>query len=144
ECTRERSHSERAESSALSECLRYTGRVVLMPQDLDSPNALAWAELQRRGDINPRYLKDLENEISAELARCFEPVIHEQDIRPYGAIVAREPPNLEQLGRLLPTDGLRDEVIHSLADGRQTLTVIVKGHRPLLLLLTEPIDTEQD
>jgi len=115
-----------------------------MPQDLDSPNALAWAELQRRGDINPRYLKDLENEISAELARCFEPVIHEQDIRPYGAIVARESPNLDQLGRLLPTDGLRDEVIHSLADGRQTLTVVVKGHRPLLLLLTEPIDTEQD
>ena len=72
-----------------------------MPHDLDSPDALAWAELQRRGSINPRYLKDLEPEIAAELARCFEPVIHEQDIRPYGAIVARESPNVEQLGRLL-------------------------------------------
>ena len=115
-----------------------------MPNDLDSPDALAWAELQRRGSINPRYLKDLETEVAAELARCFEPVIHEQDIRPYGAIVARERPNLEQLGRLLPTDGLRDDVIHSLADGRLTLAVVVKGERPLLLLLTEPMDTEQD
>ena len=115
-----------------------------MPHDLDSPDALAWAELQRRGSINPRYLKDLEPEIAAELARCFEPVIHEQDIRPYGAIVARESPNVEQLGRLLPTAGLRDDVIHSLADGRQTLTVVVKGQRPELLLLNEPMDTEQD
>src|SRR2546430_12217151 len=53
-------------------------------------------------------------------------------------------PLFRSLGRLLPTDGLRDEAIHSLADGRQTLAVVVKGHRPLLLLLNEPIDTEQD
>lgn len=105
---------------------------------------LAWAELQRRGSINPRYLSGLEDEISAELVRCFEPVVHEQDIRPYGAIVARERPNLELLGRLLPTSGVREDVIHSLADGRQTLAVIVPGQPLQLLLLNEPMDTEQD
>lgn len=115
-----------------------------MVDDPNSPQAIVWAELQRRGSINPRYLTDLEAEISAELVRCFEPVIHEQDVRPYGAIVAREPPNLAQLGRILPTDGLRDDVIHSLADGRQSLTVVVKGQPPQVVLLNEPMDTEQD
>jgi len=105
---------------------------------------IAWAELERRGSINPRYLNGIEAEIAAELARCFDPVIHEQDVRPYGAIVARERPNLEQLGRLLPTDGLADDIIHSLADGRQTLAVVVTDHPTELLLLTEPMDTEQD
>ena len=60
--------------------------------DAESPEALAWAELQRRGSIRPRYLRDLEVEIASELARCLDPFVHEQDIRPYGAIVARETP----------------------------------------------------
>ncbi|HMD34708.1 MAG TPA: diadenylate cyclase [Vicinamibacterales bacterium] len=115
-----------------------------MTEDSDSAQAIVWAELERRGSINPRYLVDIEGEIAAELVRCFEPVIHEQDVRPYGAIVARERPNIEQLGRLLPTDGLPDDVIHSLADGRQTLTIVAKGQRLELLLLNEPMDTEQD
>jgi DNA integrity scanning protein DisA with diadenylate cyclase activity len=115
-----------------------------MVDDPNSPRALVWAELERRGSINPRYLIGLESEIATELLRCFEPVIHEQDVRPYGAIVARERPNVDQLGRLLPTDGLEEDVIHSLADGRQTLTIVAKGQRPELLLLSEPMDTEQD
>ena len=44
--------------------------------------ALAWAELQRRGTPRPRYLQGLEEEIAAELARCFDPFIFEQAIRP--------------------------------------------------------------
>jgi DNA integrity scanning protein DisA with diadenylate cyclase activity len=115
-----------------------------MTDDADSTRAIVWAELERRGSINPRYLIGIEPEIAAELVRCFEPVIHEQDVRPYGAIVARERPHVEQLGRLLPTEGLRDDVIHSLADGRQTLAVVAKGLPIELLLLNEPMDTEQD
>ena len=46
-------------------------------------------------------MKDLQHEISAELARCLDPVVHEQDIRPYGAIVCRELPHLEHLGRII-------------------------------------------
>jgi hypothetical protein len=111
---------------------------------METPQMLAWAELERRGSINPRYLTGIEAEIAAELARCFDPVIHEQDVRPYGAIVARERPDVERLGRLLPTAGLRDDVIHSLADGRQALAVVVTGQPTELLLLTEPMDTEQD
>jgi hypothetical protein len=92
--------------------------------DIESPESLAWAELQRRGSIRPRYLKGLQAEISAELARCLDPVIHEQDIRPYGAIVTREVPHLERLGRIVDTTGLKGDVIASLADGRHSLVLI--------------------
>ena len=61
-----------------------------MISDPESPEALAWAELQRRGTLRLRDLQGLEEEIAAELARCFDPFIFEQAIRPYGAIVARE------------------------------------------------------
>ncbi|HYM22961.1 MAG TPA: diadenylate cyclase, partial [Vicinamibacterales bacterium] len=37
-----------------------------------------------------------------------------------------------------------EDVIHSLADGRQTLAVVVPGQALQLLLLNEPMDTEQD
>jgi len=37
----------------------------------ETPESLAWGELQRRGSIPPRYLRNLEREISRELARCF-------------------------------------------------------------------------
>jgi DisA bacterial checkpoint controller nucleotide-binding len=106
--------------------------------------ALAWAELQHRAGIHPRYVRNLDREIGIELARCFDPVVHEQDIRPYGAIVVREMPNLDRLGRVMNTDGLTLDVIRSLADGRQTLLLAVKDHSPQLLVLDEPVETEQD
>jgi DNA integrity scanning protein DisA with diadenylate cyclase activity len=112
--------------------------------DIETPESLAWAELQRRGSIRPRYLRDLQDEISAELARCFDPLVHEQDIRPYGAIVAREMPHLERLGRIVDTAGLTREVMASLADGRHSLVLVVKGQAPQLLLLHERMDTDQD
>ncbi len=112
--------------------------------DIESPESLAWAELQRRGSIRPRYLKGLQSEISAELARCLDPFVHEQDIRPYGAIVAREMPHLERLGRIVDTSGLKADVIASLADGRHSLVLVVKGLPPQLLLLHERMDTDQD
>jgi DNA integrity scanning protein DisA with diadenylate cyclase activity len=115
----------------------------MMP-DVESPESLAWAELQRRGSIRPRYLRGLQDEISAELARCLDPFVHEQDIRPYGAIVARDMPHLDRLGRLVPTAGLDDEVLRSLADGRHSLVLNVKGTPPQLLLLNEGMDTDQD
>jgi DNA integrity scanning protein DisA with diadenylate cyclase activity len=116
-----------------------------MPQpDLESLESLAWAELQRRGSIRPYYLRDLEGEISAELARCLDPFVHEQDIRPYGAIVSREMPHVERLGRIVSTEGLAPEVIRSLADGRHSLMLIVKGRAPQLLVLNEGMTTEQD
>ena len=112
--------------------------------EAESPESLAWAELQRRGSIRPRYLRDLEEEIGAELARCLDPFVHEQDIRPYGAIVAREMPHLERLGRIVDTSGLSRDVIRSLADGRHSLVLVVKGQPPQLLLLHERMDTDQD
>lgn len=111
---------------------------------METPESLAWAELQRRGSIRSRYLRDLEDEISAELARCLDPVVHERDIRPYGAIVCREPPHLEQLGRIVQTEGLSPEVIRSLADGRHSLVLVVKREPSRLLLLHEGVDTDQD
>ena len=112
--------------------------------DTGSPESLAWAELQRRGSIRPRYLKNLEEEVASELARCLDPFVHEHDIRPYGAIVAREVPHLERLGRVVDTTGLSREVIRSLADGRHSLVLVVKGLAPQLLLLHERMDTDQD
>lgn len=112
--------------------------------DAESPEALAWAELQRRGSIRPRYLRNLEDEVGSELARCLDPFVHEQDIRPYGAIVAREMPHLERLGRIVDTGGLSRDVIRSLADARHSLVLIVKGQPPQLLLLHERMDTDQD
>jgi DNA integrity scanning protein DisA with diadenylate cyclase activity len=112
--------------------------------DAESPEALAWAELQRRGSIRPRYVRNLEAEIASELARCLDPFVHEQDIRPYGAIVARETPHLDRLGRILDTIGLPRDVVRSLADGRHSLVLVVKGQRPQLLLLHERMDTDQD
>src|SRR3954469_23366282 len=103
--------------------------------DAESPEALAWAELQRRSSIQPRYLRDLETEIARELARCLDPVVHEQDIRPYGAIVAREVPHVDRLGRILDTSGLAADVIRSLADGVHSLMLVVRGAAPQLLLL---------
>jgi len=112
--------------------------------DAESPESLAWAELQRRGSIRPRYLRNLEDEVSSELARCLDPFVHEQDIRPYGAIVAREMPHLDRLGRIVDTAGFSREVIRSLADGRHSLVLVVKGLPPQLLLLHERMDTDQD
>ena len=85
--------------------------------DAESPEALAWAELQRRGSIRSRYLRDIEVEVASELARCLDPFVHEQDIRPYG---------------------------RSLADGRHSLVLVVKGQPSRLLLLHERMDTDQD
>jgi len=110
----------------------------------ETPEALAWAELQRRGSIHPRYLSGLEPEISSELARCLDPFVHEQDVRPYGAIVCRDMPHLSRFGRILDTNGLPPEIVRSLADGRNSLVLAVKGRPPQLLLLAEPIDTDQD
>jgi len=112
--------------------------------DTDTPESLAWAELQRRGSIHPRYLRGIEAEIGAELARCLDPFVHEQDIRPYGAIVSREMPHLDRLGRLLNTDGLPPDVVRGLADGIHCVVVVVKGEAPQLLLLHESMDTDQD
>jgi len=112
--------------------------------DADSPESLAWAELQRRGSIRPRYLRNLEDEVGFELARCLDPFVHEQAIRPYGAIVARETPHLERLGRIVETSGLARDVIRSLADGRHSLVLLVKDQAPQLVLLHEPMDTDQD
>jgi DNA integrity scanning protein DisA with diadenylate cyclase activity len=112
--------------------------------DPESPEALAWAELQRRGSIRPQYVQGLEEEIAGELARCFDPYVFEQAIRPYGAIVAREMPHLERLGRVIDTAGVAEDVIRSLADGQSTFVLVVKGE-PLRLLLThERMDTDQD
>ena len=85
--------------------------------DIESPESLAWAELQRRGSIRERYTARAEDTIAVELARCLDPVVHEQDIRPYGAMVAREMPHLERLGRLIDTGGLSADVLRSMADG---------------------------
>lgn len=115
-----------------------------MTPDLDTPEGLAWAELQRRGSIHPRYLKDLREDVSRELARCLDPFVHEQDIRPYGAMVCRETPQLERLGRIVESGALGPDVIHGLADGRHSFVLAVNGARPRLLLLDEGIDTDQD
>ena len=115
----------------------------MMP-DAETPELLAWAELQRRGSIPPRYLKGLQDEISAELSRCLDPFVHEQYIRPYGAIVARETPHLDRLGKLVPTEGLGPDVVRSLADGHHSVVLNVKGEPLRLLLLNESMDTDQD
>ena len=112
--------------------------------DLESPESLAWAELQRRGPVKPRYLKGLQDEISAELARCLDPFVHERDIRPYGAIVGREQPHLDRLGRIINAGDLPLDVLRSLADGIHSVVLIVKGETPQLLLLHECMDTDQD
>jgi DNA integrity scanning protein DisA with diadenylate cyclase activity len=115
-----------------------------MMTDPESPESLAWAELQRRGSIRPQYLRNLQAEVSTELARCLDPVVHELEIRPYGAIVAREPPHLDRIGRILDTDGLTSDVLRSLADGRHSVVLVVKDQPPQLLLLHESMDTDQD
>lgn len=115
-----------------------------MVDDAETPETLAWAELQRRGSIRPRYLRDLQDEVSVELARCLDPFVHEKNIRPYGAIVAREMPHVERLGRVVPIDGLGPDLVRSLADGRHSLVLVVKGEPPQLLLLNESLDTDQD
>jgi DNA integrity scanning protein DisA with diadenylate cyclase activity len=112
--------------------------------DTESPEAIAWAELQRRGSIRERYTRNLKEEIAAELARCLDPFVHEQDIRPYGAIVAREIPHLERLGRLIDTSGVPADVVRSMADGVHSMALVVR-HEPLrLLLLHERMDSDQD
>jgi DNA integrity scanning protein DisA with diadenylate cyclase activity len=115
-----------------------------MAHDIESPESLAWAELLRRGSIPPRYLKGLQDEIASELALCLDPFIHEQDIRPYGAIVSREMPHIDRLGTLIPTGGVEPAVIRSLADGRHSVVLRVQGEPPRLLLLNESMDTDQD
>src|SRR5215510_12820550 len=112
--------------------------------EIESPESLAWAELRRRASIHERYLRGLQDEISAELARCLDPFVHEQDIRPYGAMISREMPHLDRLGRLLHTDGLEPEAVRSMADGVHCVVLLVKHEPPRLLLLTEPMDTDQD
>jgi DNA integrity scanning protein DisA with diadenylate cyclase activity len=112
--------------------------------DTESPESLAWAELQRRGSIRDRYTRGLQEEVSAELARCLDPFVHEQDIRPYGAMIAREMPHLDRLGRIVETDGLPADVVRSMADGVHSVVLLVKHEPPRLLLLNESMDTDQD
>jgi len=112
--------------------------------DPESSGSLAWAELQRRGSIRPQYLRNLQAEVSTELARCLDPFVHELEIRPYGAIVARESPHLDRIGRIVNTDGLTPDVVRSLADGRHSVVLVVKDQPPQLLLLHESMDTDQD
>jgi DNA integrity scanning protein DisA with diadenylate cyclase activity len=118
--------------------------LALTLHETESPETLAWAELQRRGSIRERYTRGLREEISSELARCLDPVVHEQAVRPYGAIVAREMPHLERLGRLIDTAGVDDEVIRSMADGVHSVVLLVRGEPPRLLLLHERMDSDQD
>jgi len=115
-----------------------------MSLDTESPESLAWAELQRRGSIRPRYTRRVELEVASELARCLDPVVHEQAIRPYGAIIARETPHLDRLGRILDISGLSIEDVRSLADGTHSVMLVVKGEAPQLLALHERMDTDQD
>ena len=115
-----------------------------MTKEPETPESLAWGELQRRGSIPPRYLKNLQREVSCQLARCLDPAVHEQVIRPYGAIVCRETPQLERLGRIVETASLTDDVIESLADGRHSFVLAANGQPARLLLLHEGIDTDQD
>ena len=112
--------------------------------ETESPESLAWAELQRRGSIRDRYTRGLQDEIAAELARCLDPFVHEQDIRPYGAMIAREMPHLDRLGRIVETDGLPADVVRSMADGVHSVVLLVKHDAPRLLLLTGSMDTDQD
>jgi DNA integrity scanning protein DisA with diadenylate cyclase activity len=112
--------------------------------DIASPESLAWAELQRRGSIHDRYTRGLQEEVSEELARCLDPFVHEQDIRPYGTMIAREMPHLDRLGRIVETDGLPAGVVRSMADGVHSVVLLVKHEAPRLLLLNEPMDTDQD
>src|SRR4051794_8334288 len=115
-----------------------------MTLDGESPESLAWAELQRRGSIQPRYTRRLELEIASELARCLDPVVHEQAIRPYGAIIAREPPHVDRLGRILDITGLSIDDVRSLADGTHSVMLVIKGEPPQLLALHEHMDSDQD
>src|SRR5215218_7062621 len=115
-----------------------------MINDTESAESLAWAELQRRGGIPSRYTRRIEAAIASELARCLDPFVHEQDIRPYGAIVARETPHLDRLGRILNTDGVALDVVRSLADGVHSFMLVVKGEAAQLLVLHESIDTDQE
>ncbi|HXI31729.1 MAG TPA: diadenylate cyclase [Vicinamibacterales bacterium] len=115
-----------------------------MAQDIESPESLAWSELQRRGSIRERYTRGLREEISAELARCLDPFVHEQDIRPYGAIVARETPHLDRLGRIIETPAVPLDVVRSMADGVHSLVLVAPNEPPRLLLLHERMDTDQD
>jgi len=112
--------------------------------DTESPETLAWAELCRRSSIHDRYLRGLQDEISAELARCLDPVVHEQDIRPYGAMIAREMPHIDRLGRLIDTGGLAPDDVRSMADGVHSVVLVVKQEPPRLMLLNESMDTDQD
>jgi DNA integrity scanning protein DisA with diadenylate cyclase activity len=112
--------------------------------DTETPESLAWAELQRRGSLRERYTRGLEQEISAELARCLDPVVHEQDIRPYGAMIARETPHLERLGRAIDAGDALVDVLRSMADGVHSVLLLVKHEPPRLLLLREPMDSDQD
>lgn len=115
-----------------------------MAHDIESPESLAWAELLRRGSIPSRYLRGLQDEIAAELACCLDPFIHEQCVRPYGAIVAREMPHVGRLGTLISTDAVEPDVIRSLADGCHSVVLSVKGEPLRLLLLNESMNTDQD
>src|SRR5918911_4706237 len=110
----------------------------------DCPESLAWAELQRRGSIRDRYVRGLHDEIAAELSQCLYPLVHEQAIRPYGVFVCREMPHVDRLGRVVNTDAVAPEVVRSLADGRHSVVLVVKGEPPRLLLLHETLITEQD
>jgi len=111
---------------------------------VETPESLAWAELQRRGSIRARYLTGLQEEISSELARCLDPSVFEGKVRPYGAIVARERPFVDRLGRLVNIDGLEPDVIRSLADGQHSFVLVAKGEPLQLLLMHQRMDTDQD
>lgn len=103
-----------------------------------SHEELAWQRLGAyRDDLDEfRRLKPL---LAPEIHRCFSPVVHEGQRRPYGAVVARDddPDDFGQLHTIANLDELR-----AAADGMNAVAYIVKDQPLRLLRLTKPLDSQ--
>ena len=108
-------------------------------------DASAWAELARRSSLRARAdVRNVRTELSHELALCLEPEVHENLIRPYGAIVCAEMPNVGSAEGSLPRVSLAEPVLRTVADGRHGFALVVKDQPLDLVLFESPKATDDD
>jgi len=100
---------------------------------------IAWQRLGMYRDL--REFRGLRALLSQELSHCLFPHVHEGNVRPYGALIARDddPSCLGSISSLSDAEQVR-----AAADAQNMLAFAVKGQPLRLLRLKSPLISQED
>lgn len=108
-------------------------------REFTNEELMAWRRLGNIRNLDEfRGLKPL---LTPELARCFSPQVHENQICPYGALIARDD-DVDKFGQL--EDINDEEQLRNAADGKSTLRYSTKDKSRQLLRLKRPLNSQDE